>query len=294
MSIRAGLVGLVAGFLIAVVPGCGTATRCLASNCQGCCDDNGQCQAGDTAFACGAGALRCANCKANVEACIDSVCRPTGDGGTIIPPVDAGTCSAATCAGCCDSKGTCRGGNTNVVCGKEGAACASCAASQACTGNACVAAGCNSCRDQAGTCQAGNTPQSCGRDGGSCVACGGGQSCSFGACVSAPTCNASNCNGCCVGTQCILATTDAQCGSSGSQCVACQAPNTCQSGACVTPVIDAGPTGPCGPLTCPTGCCDLVGDCAGGSGQLSCGTGGVDCALCNPLNFQFCINKRCQ
>ncbi|MFL5320826.1 MAG: hypothetical protein ACJ790_14285 [Myxococcaceae bacterium] len=50
-------------------------------------------------------------------------------------------CSAATCAGCCATDGSCKTGNEGSACGKSGVTCSACFASQACTAGACVSTG---------------------------------------------------------------------------------------------------------------------------------------------------------
>lgn len=51
------------------------------------------------------------------------------------------TCTAATCAGCCDSTGTCRPGNETLACGSPGSQCQACGAGLGCVGGFCAAAG---------------------------------------------------------------------------------------------------------------------------------------------------------
>ncbi|NMO16789.1 hypothetical protein HPC49_09085 [Pyxidicoccus fallax] len=69
------------------------------------------------------------------------------------------------------------------------------------------------------------------------VTCTGGQQCSGGRCVTPPpTCNASNCNGCCNGTTCVAVSSQSngRCGSGGNSCEACGSSEpVCQAGACV-------------------------------------------------------------
>lgn len=54
---------------------------CNSSTCpSGCCDDNNQCQAGNTNAACGSGALTCVACTSGTT-CSGASCVPTGTGG---------------------------------------------------------------------------------------------------------------------------------------------------------------------------------------------------------------------
>jgi hypothetical protein len=56
--------------------------------------------------------------------------------GTPAPPPPF-TCSASTCAGCCDGAGVCQDGSQVAACGRLGLACATCASGQTCTGGLC-------------------------------------------------------------------------------------------------------------------------------------------------------------
>jgi hypothetical protein len=90
-----------------------------STTCAGCVDPSGACQAGNVAFACGAGGAACAACSAN-QSCTN------------------GACVANACTGCVDAAGTCQPGTTASACGAGGAACAACSANQSCTNGACV------------------------------------------------------------------------------------------------------------------------------------------------------------
>jgi hypothetical protein len=52
--------------------------------------------------------------------------------------------------------------------------------------------------------------------------------------------------------------------------------------------VDGGDGGPCGPATCPTGCCDPSGACRTGTELNACGFGGVACNDCQSEGFDFC------
>lgn len=50
-------------------------------------------------------------------------------------------------------------------------------------------------------------------------------------------------------------------------------------------------SGPCGPTTCPTGCCDSMGRCETGTQPSACGKGGAACGACAPgqgCTLQIC------
>lgn len=59
--------------------GCPMQNECSASTCSGCCDEQGECQTGNTAFACGASGNQCATCAGG--ACNLGFCSNTGNGG---------------------------------------------------------------------------------------------------------------------------------------------------------------------------------------------------------------------
>jgi hypothetical protein len=95
-----------------------------------------------------------------------------------------------------------------------------------------------------GTCLSGELDSFCGTNGGSCVDCGASnESCTAQTCVPVPpSCNASNCAGCCdLNNACQAGFIDTLCGQSGASCVDCTsivpastcdvsvAPRTCES-----------------------------------------------------------------
>lgn len=124
---------------------------CLAES--SCCND-GECTGGQS---CIAGA--CA-CRANERLC-EGACIPNTECcGTDCPP--APTCSPENCNGCCDGA-TCRQGDSQNFCGRNGEPCQSCALLETCDAGQCLCereccgdAGCNAgfnglCRPE-GTC----------------------------------------------------------------------------------------------------------------------------------------------
>ena len=82
------------GIAVAIAPGCGTAPKvCGADNCQGCCDENGECHAGSGLFECGGGGEACVKCPAN-DVCKDAQCQIWVGGeydGGFVPDPDSGT-----------------------------------------------------------------------------------------------------------------------------------------------------------------------------------------------------------
>lgn len=173
------------------------------------------------------------------------------------------TCGPSNCSGCCLGN-VCQGGGSTAACGTGGGACYSCAAGQSCVGGVCTGgtptcgptncAGCcvgNSCVNPP-------TDGACGASGSTCLDCAAvGQYCSGGVCTGGtPTCNSTNCAGCCVGTTCVPSPTDSACGIYGSTCLDCAAAGQfCSLGACVVPQWCIGST--CYEIS---GSCDFYDD----------------------------------
>lgn len=84
--IRALAVGISLGLCAGL--GCGPAT-CTPDNCSGCCDEAGQCRAGNTAAACGLGGSECISCGASVCKA-DGTCFLTADGSVPVLLDDGG------------------------------------------------------------------------------------------------------------------------------------------------------------------------------------------------------------
>lgn len=264
---KALVLGAFVGFLIAIFPACGgtTSRRCTASNCDGCCDDQGVCQLGDKLEACGSSGASCAACMGTGVSCQRvSSSNPYGGeckGGTTVK--DGGTgggsagtgggsagtgggstgpCNATTCAnGCCTASGACITMTTPSRCGAGGAACMQCNAGNYCNAGAC--APCAGCIDvNTGACAVGTDNTACGKNGAFCTACdtASGNTCTNNACIGNGTCNATNCaNGCCDGNTCKPQNmyTNAQCGTGtpGAACTTCQGIAQCDldAGICV-------------------------------------------------------------
>ena len=147
---------------------------CDTTNCDGCCNADGECVAGDADTACGTGGDACQQCSA------PAVC---GDGACVVP------CNEDTCDGCCDADGECIAGDADAACGSGGVACAACGTDQTCSTGECVDLGCsetcNGCCD-GDQCLSGNLESACGWFGDACVSCGTGMECSVGQCVVDP------------------------------------------------------------------------------------------------------------
>jgi hypothetical protein len=93
---------------------------CGPQNCQGCCDQFGNCQPGVFPNACGFFGNFCQNCLQFGEQCLGQQCLFIPDSGP-----DVTICSQ-NCQGCCDSAGNCLGGFLDNQCGSFGATCQDC------------------------------------------------------------------------------------------------------------------------------------------------------------------------
>lgn len=101
--------------------------------------------------------------------------------------------------------------------------------------------------------------------------------CVAGECRGAPpACGPGNCSGCCSASgQCVAGTAGAACGTGGERCASCGSGRQC-----VQPGNYCAFVPSCGPLTCPTGCCDAQGRCRDGRADAACGTAGNACSDC--------------
>lgn len=260
----------------------------------GCCDETGQCRAGNDLTRCGSGGRSCNNCPANgADTCSDKVC------GTKPP-----SCNAATCPnGCCavrDGAPVCLTGTDDAACGTRGEACDVCAsqglscniASRTCGGTVCNATNCKGCC-VGNQCLQGVNNRSCGQNGAQCTDCRAqGQTCvntgTGGRCAGGPpVCNAATCpTGCCRGNVCLPGSDNADCGTAGAACRSCG-----MGTACDATRRTCAPVAACGPENC-AGCC--IGDvCVNpGNGDTSCGTMGQACANCTGKG-QVCRSGSC-
>ena len=253
--------------------------RCNAQTFPtGCCDQNDQCQGGDSLTTCGNVGARCANCTAlgfetcdaNLKACAN---RP-------------GQCDGTTCgSGCCEN-GLCLAGTDPNECGNFAGACQHCAQQglscqgKACTTTACGPQNCKGCcfGDQ---CVPGLDNTACGSVGQQCSNCAAQMSTCLpdgtggGVCKPSTGCNSQSCaGGCCdQGGQCNRGITDTQCGANGIACQNCaRFGETCRFQSCE-------PQMGCTPQNCPGGCCQ-GNVCVGGGSNNACGTGGNQCKDC--------------
>ena len=306
MIVRAFALGSAVGLALALAASCGPVqrARCMPSNCNGCCDENGECRSGAEDEACGELGATCDVCDTATQVCADGACRglatlPDGgsnndhDGGAV------NDCSPSTCAnGCCDSTGHCNTSGTSANCGTGGGLCSQCTSGQMCLNGMCSAQ-CNGCLDAAGNCQTGNLETACGSNGNVCSSCFSGQACQNGQCVNT-SCSASNCDGCCDGNTCITTPTDAQCGIGGQACMSCQGGATCQSGTCQggnNSGDDGGIGFPDAGFDCifsGQGCIDFSGTCHPGTTDDACGSGGGLCTPCITFLGESCVNGSCQ
>jgi hypothetical protein len=216
------------------------------------------------------------------------------------------SCSPSTCPnGCCDATGVCRTGRDVRACGSVGGRCSDCVANgfnvctsarvcgrdePSCSSRTCL--GCCSLDDGRLRCLSGTEPAACGRGGEACTDCSEqGRACdgSSRSCGST-TCDASNCDGCCVGDKCLPGTTTSACGAKGARCDACGAGQHCSAvggggGRCEG-------TTACGPDNC-GGCCNAAGQCVTGTDTTACGANGAKCDSCG-LNEVCAPNGTCQ
>ena len=221
-----------------------------------------------------------------------------GCGRTSLEPetLDSGApaaCGPSNCPhGCCDSTGTCRTGRDVRACGSVGGRCSDCIANgfSVCTGSrvcgrddpSCSSRTCLGCcgiDDGRMRCLSGTEPSACGRSGVECSDCADdGRTCdgSTRSCGSAK-CDATNCDGCCVGDKCLPGDVASACGAKGAEC------NSCANGQVCAAVSGGG--GRCtGTITCNAqncnGCCTASGQCLPGGDTTACGRQGVACEAC--------------
>ncbi len=142
--------------------------------------------------------------------------------------------------------------------------------------------GCSGCITSAGTCVAGATAASCGAGGSACVTCGAGEDCADGECRMPPSCDSTNCGGCCDGDTCVAAPDDASCGAGGGECTSCTAPATCEGGVCVNPCDAMSCGGCCGP----SGCVEIEDE-----SVARCGRTGAACGACG--GGEACVDGAC-
>jgi hypothetical protein len=253
---------------------------CGPANCAGCCVD-GTCFPGNLPTDCGSGGQACQQCGAQLcaaQQCVAAACGPAncsgccmgtqcipGEGGGA--SCDGGTapCDGTTCPnGCCDGNGVCQLGTSNTTCGNGGDFCDNCS-----------------------TMFGGFGGGSGGRGGGP-IPFGGPFVCINQGCTLPPPCACST--GCCDATgACQPGASNSACGQSFSSCQDCtQSATQCSNQQCGA-ALDAGV---CNAQTCPTGCCDVYGECQQGIASTVCGGGGTNCQNCIQSN-EACSNQQC-
>jgi len=228
---------------------CQGQTACNPGNCQGCCQGT-SCLTGNDPQACGIGGTVCTNCAQTGGQCIPE--GPTG--GFCSNPQ---SCDATNCTGCCEQTpqgGSCVPGTDPTACGAGGNTCEDCTAfNGTCGGGQCIGPPppvCDPSTCPTGCCDGtnclpGNLDTFCGTGGVACVDCETSKkTCSTGqTCAGAPpTCDATNCQGCCdQSNTCQAGFIDTQCGQAGASCEDCTqivpastcdvdvSPRTCQS-----------------------------------------------------------------
>lgn len=204
---------------------------CTLQNCaDGCCNGT-TCFDGTSSVACGSGAQACKTCNVTTEAC---------DTGTHAC-VQKAKCGPGNCGGCCGADGQCHNGTDNAACGENGQACAPCPNGTKCdSGGALVGGTCQGpAKCNAGNCKngccfgdqcvPGTSDTACGIGGNACANCTaqGNLVCQGQGCVANPTCNGTNCPGCCDSQDvCHGGFLNTRCGSGGASCSDCTAQAT--------------------------------------------------------------------
>lgn len=214
---------------------CQTATVCNAQTCpNGCCSGNVCIPfANQNQTNCGAGGNACTACSGS-NVCTAGVCQPSA-------------CNGGNCSGCCIN-GLCipLGAQSNMSCGRGGAACSACPAGNTCNNGTCIASGCGpqTCMGCCinGMCSRGNDQFACGINGQACVTCPAGSTCLNGSCQG---CGPATCpNGCCQFGFCQGGNISSACGTGGQACTSCPPGNTCSFQKC-TPTSTATVGSPC-------------------------------------------------
>ena len=210
-----------------------------------------------------------------------------------------GSTTCGDCPGCCQGTVCLRGESTDA-CGIYGYACVACPHGASCFKGACSIpdpncgpSNCAGCCLDANTCSFGTAPDACGFGGADCQGCGSAndlmacvpQAGGGGSCL--PTCDTTNCHGCCDGATCLLGQSESSCGAMGQACASCVSGESCilqgdgNGGICQLP---------CSPSSC-AGCC-ASDVCAVGTQDLACGVGGETCVDCTPGHLR-CLSGVC-
>jgi hypothetical protein len=221
----------------------------------GCKDPLGQCQVGDSPFACGSDQAACSTCMPGQQ-CIDGSCI-------------AAPCGPQTCSGCCGMDLCITPQQQSpLACGPRGGMCNPCQLGQVCQSGACVTSVCDatSCPRGCclnGQCLDGDSRLSCGTGGAACASCMPGAQCAAGRCgggvpvdggvttadggvssVGIPCVTQQDCsypNGLCIPERAGGMAT----GYPGGSCTAQCGLASCSSGACITEDSPFGPQSFC-------------------------------------------------
>ncbi len=285
--------------------------RCRDKRCHGCCADadcgGNVCDSGTCSDCprneriCRGGCIPEDACCADADCaggrvCVDGTCecgpdRRLCEGVCIAAdaccgtdcPVD--TCTPDTCNGCCDGN-TCREGEGQNFCGRNGVACAQCGRDGFCNAGACE------CQSGTKVCPNGDCiPQDgcCGEA--DCPTC---QTCEDQQCV--PLCP----SGCCHDETCEPGNTLEFCGKSGEICVTCPAEATCVENPTTSFCLCAGSGfDQCGRACCgadehccsdefgqPTHCCPNAMTCCPPGAPNGCCTSAEQCLV---LGAEGCV-----
>ncbi|WP_224368924.1 hypothetical protein [Hyalangium versicolor] len=230
--------------------GCPSSNSCDASNCLGCCQDDGTCAPGNQASACGAGGATCDSCS-NGQQCSS-----------------AGVCGAACSDACLEGANRCESGK-RIACVRGANGCLAyaapevCPGTQVCSGGACVDHCSDQCPEGTGRC-AGSSVQYCERQSTGCTEWGEVRSCAIGNCQNGK-CSNSQCTDACTAGQQRCANTQRQetCQTGSSGCLEWVAQDCGAAEACTGTRCEA--VSPCSP-PCPEGfTCNSALVCEGGT-----------------------------
>ena len=229
-----------------------TSTKCGPTTCSGCCDLGGNCQAGATSVACGAGGATCAQCP-GAESCTFGLCSGAATGGGTATGGSGGASGGGSGTGGSGGgnvgggsgmtpdagpQNTCAG--TLVLCGTRcldlqaevencGTCGHACGQGQVCNRGTCAVLP-NDCTTQAQGCGAGYF---CDPISKKCMSgCRLSNDCPSGATCNAGTCECATGQHAC-GQACVTDTAPASCGSRCSVCPQpAQSTSTCAAATC--------------------------------------------------------------
>lgn len=214
---------------------CGTTPNreCSASNCTGCCDDQGVCKAGNEASACGIGGALCDACQA-FNTCQLGFCLAGGTAGGSASSGGGSANGGGAGGGLAASGGGVSGSGGGTVSGSGGGT-----VSGSGGGTVSGSGGGTVSGSGGGTVSGsggGNISGSGGGitgSGGGTTGSGGGTTGTGGGSASCGPGNGSCNNGCCATNQC-RTPIPAACGTNGNVCTACTQGQSCFNGSCGT------------------------------------------------------------